>query len=217
MASNEFSSLHTPVRPRTAGHHAGTAVRQHRRAHQRHGFGAIQEADQGRSLRRSSRSRAPTGRQRRADPRRQHGRGPDRFRNGDGEISQPHRRRAGHRARAGDGRFVEMDGDRIGFALSAGQRRGQFDFAEGRRSDFLRARAQSARVRCGCRRHGLRRARPGRYQNAQSGNLYARIQTAHGRNRISAGRHHLRSEHLRHRDRNRGTQQLRGRFHRGDA
>ena len=35
--------------------------------------------------------------------------------------------------------------------------------------------------------------------------------------RLRAGRHHLRPEHLRHRHRHRGAQQLRRRFHRGDA
>ena len=35
--------------------------------------------------------------------------------------------------------------------------------------------------------------------------------------RLSAGRHHLRSEHLRHRHRHGGAQQLRRRLHRGDA
>ena len=52
-----------------------------------------------------ARGRARPGRERRADHRRQHGRGPARFRKGDGDVPQPGRRRARHRARAGDGRL----------------------------------------------------------------------------------------------------------------
>ena len=215
---NADTALHAPLRPRTAGHHAGAAVRQRRRTHQRHRLGAVQEADQGRPLRRSGGSRAPAGRERRADPRRQHGRGPDRFRNGDGELPQPDRRRTRHRARAGDGRFVEVDGDRSRPALPAGQRHRQFDLAEGRRSEIFFEHARKVRaLRRGRRGDGVRRSRPGRHESAQGGNLHARIQVADRRDRLPAGRHHLRSEHLRHRHRHRGTQQLRRRLHRGHA
>ena len=55
-----------------------------------------------------ARGRARPGRERRADHRHQHGRGPDRFRSGDDRVPQPRRRRARHRPRAGDGRFVEI-------------------------------------------------------------------------------------------------------------
>src|SRR5690606_14006041 len=72
-----------PVRPGTAGHHPGAAVRQHRRAHQRHRQRAVPQADQGGALRRGGGSRAPAGGERGADPRREHGRGPDRFGEGD--------------------------------------------------------------------------------------------------------------------------------------
>ena len=44
-------------------------------------------------------------------------------------------------------------------------------------------------------------------------NLQALLRHPGRRSRLPTGRHHLRCEHLRHRHRHRGTQQLRGRFH----
>ena len=96
------------VRPRAVHAHAGNPVRQCRRAHQRHRLGEVPQAGHGRRLHRRARRRARPGRERRADHRRQHGRGPARFRAGDGHLPQPDRRRARHRARAGDGRFLEI-------------------------------------------------------------------------------------------------------------
>ena len=48
-------------------------------------------------------------------------------------------------------------------------------------------------------------------------NLHPRLPDPDRGGRISGGGHHLRSEHPDRRHRHRGTQQLRGRFHRGDA
>ena len=58
-------------------------LRQRRRAHQRHGLGAFAAADPRRRRRRGGRGRARAGRGRRADDRRQHGRGDARRRRGD--------------------------------------------------------------------------------------------------------------------------------------
>ncbi len=66
--------------------------------------------------------------------------GPDRFGSRDGALPEPDRVGAGHRARAGDGRFVEVERDRGRPALPAGQGRRQFDLAEGRRRGVPRAR-----------------------------------------------------------------------------
>ena len=84
------------------------SLRQRRRAHQRHRLGQVPQADHRRRLRRRARRRARPGGERRADHRHQHGRGPDRLREGDGRVPQPDRRRAGHRPRAGDDRQLEM-------------------------------------------------------------------------------------------------------------
>ena len=83
---------------------AGDPVRERRRAHQRHGLGEIPQAGHRRRLHRSVGGGARPGRERRADHRRQHGRGPARLRSRDGDLPQPRRRRARHRPRARDGR-----------------------------------------------------------------------------------------------------------------
>ena len=59
---------------------AGNSVRQCRRAHQRHRLGQISQADHRRRLCRRAVDRARAGGKRRAGDRRQHGRGPARFR-----------------------------------------------------------------------------------------------------------------------------------------
>ena len=84
--------------------------------------------------------RARAGGERRAGDRRQHGRGPARFGSRDGDLPQSDRRRAGHRARAGDGRFIEILGDRGGLEMPARQAGGEFDLHEGGRGGLHRAR-----------------------------------------------------------------------------
>ena len=91
---------------------AGNSVRECRRTHQRHRLGAVPQARHRRRLSGGARRGARPGRERRADHRRQHGRGPARFREGDDHVPQSGRGRAGYRARAGDDRFVEILGDR---------------------------------------------------------------------------------------------------------
>ena len=90
--------------PRAVRTDARDPLRQRRRAHQRHGLGEIPQADHRRRLHRGAAGSARPGRERRADHRRQHGRGPARFRSRDGDVPQPRRRRARHRPRPRDGR-----------------------------------------------------------------------------------------------------------------
>ena len=124
---------HAPRRPRTAQHRRRLAVRQRRRAHQRHRLARVRAADPRRRLRRRGRGRAPAGGERRADHRRQHGRGDARLEGGDGALPEPDRRRTRHRPRAGDDRLVEVGGDRGGPEMRAGQADRQLDLAQGGR------------------------------------------------------------------------------------
>ncbi len=71
--------------------------------------------------------------QRRADHRRQHGRGHARLGGRDGALPESDRLRAGHRARAGDARLVQVVGDRGRAQVPAGQGHRQFDQPEGGR------------------------------------------------------------------------------------
>ena len=100
----EIEPRAAPFRPRAVRADARDSLRQCRRAHQRHGFGEIPQADHRRRLHRRAGGGARPGRERRADHRRQHGRGPARFRSRDGDVPQPRRRRAGHRPRPRHGR-----------------------------------------------------------------------------------------------------------------
>ena len=82
---------------------------------------------------------------------------------------------------------------------------------------FLAPRPAGAQLWRRRRGHGVRRAGPGRHRGAQGRDLHARLQAADRGGRLPARGHHLRSQHLRRRDRHRGAQQLRRRLHRGDA
>ena len=135
----------------------------------------------------------------------------------DGRVPQPRRRRARHRARAGDDRFLEVLGDRGRAQMRAGQGDRQLDLDEGGRGGVPAPGAAGARLRRRRRRDGVRRTGPGRHVRAQGRDLRARLQAAHRGGRLSARGHRLRSQHLRGRDRHRGAQRLRRRLHRGDA
>ena len=95
-------ALVAPERPGGADHPARHQFRQHRRAHQRHRLAQIRQADPGRPIRGSPGRGPAAGRQRRADHRRQHGRGHARRRQGHDAFSQSRRLGAGHRPRAGN-------------------------------------------------------------------------------------------------------------------
>ncbi len=64
----------------------------------------------------------------------------------DGRVSQSRRRRTGYRARAGDGRFLEIRGDRGRPEMPAGQADRQFDLDEGRRGRNSSHRRRSCAV-----------------------------------------------------------------------
>ena len=116
---------------------------------------------------------------------------------GDGDLPQPDRRRARHRARAGDGRFVEIGGDRGRPEMRAGQAGRQLDLDEGRRGGVPRARQDRAPLRRRRGGDGVRREGPGRHARAQGRDLHARLRHPDQAGRLPARGHHLRSEHLR--------------------
>ena len=161
--------------------------------------------------------RALAGRERRADPRRQHGRGPARFREGDGDVPQPDRRRARHRPRARDDRQLQVERDRGGPQVRAGQADRQLHQHEGGRGGVPRPRQEVPALRGRRGGDGIRRKGPGRHYRAQGRDQRARLQAADREGRLPARGHHLRPQHLRRRHRHRGAQRLRARLHRGDA
>ncbi len=133
-------------------------------------------------------------------------------------VPQPDRGRAGHRARAGDDRLVQVVGDRGGPQVRAGQGHRQLDQPQGRRGGVPRAGAAGAALRRRGGRDGLRRAGPGRHRRAQGGDLRARPTGCSTETvGLPARGHHLRPEHLRGRHRHRGARPLRARLHRGHA
>ena len=162
----ELRAALPPVGTGAARHRARQPVRQRRRAHQRHRLGQVPPPDRGRRLRRRARCRARAGRQRRADHRHQHGRGHARFGSRDGALPEPDRLRAGHRARAGHDRLLQVVGDRGRAEVPAGQGHRQFDQPEGGRGAVPRAGAPGARLRRRRGRHGVRRAGPGRHASS---------------------------------------------------
>ena len=214
---SEGRAADAALRPRAVHAHGRHSVRQHRRADQRHRLGQVPQAHHGRRLCRRARRRARPGGERRADHRRQHGRGAHRFEGGDGRVSQPRRLRAGYRARAGDGRFVEVLGDRGRAQVRPGQADRQLDLDEGRRGGIPAPGPAGARLRRGGGGDGVRRTGPGRHVRAEGLDLLPRLQASDGKGWLSARGHRLRPEHLRRRDRHRGAQRLWRRLHRGDA
>ena len=183
----ELDAAPAAVGPRAVHARAGNPVRQRRRAHQRHRLGQVPQADHGRRLRRGARDRARAGRERRADHRRQHGRGPARFGRGDEDLPQSDRGRARHRPRAGDGRFLEILGDRGRPEVHPGQAGGELDLAQGGRGRIHQARADRAPLRRGGGGDGVRRAGPGRHRRAQGRDLRARLRHP-GRTRSASRR-----------------------------
>ena len=93
----------------------------------------------------------------------------------------------------------------------------QLDLDEGRHRAVHRARQEGPPLRRRGRGHGVRREGPGRHQGAQGRDLRPRLRHPGQPGRFPGRGHHLRSQHLRGRDRHRGAQQLRRRLHRGDA
>ena len=102
--------------------------------------------------------------------------------------------------------------------MRAGQGGGELDLAEGGRGRLHRARPRSCAATAppSWSWPSTKRARPTR-SSARSTIATRAYDILVNRRRLSAGGHHLRSEHLRGRDRHRGAQRLRRRLHRGDA
>ncbi len=201
--------------PRAPQHHRGVTVRQRRRAHQHHRFGEVPQADQGRRLRRCAVGGGPTGRERRPDHRRQHGRGHDRRRRRDGAVPEAGGRRTRHQPGARDGRLVQVGGHRGRPQVRPGQADRQLDLHEGGRGQVPRAGPPVPQVRRRRRRDGLRRGRPGRQPRPPQGDLRARLPDPGRRGRVPPRGPHLRPQRLRRRDRHRGAQDVRPGLHRG--
>ncbi len=179
---------HAAFRSRAAQHRRRLAVRQRGRADERHRLARVREARPRGRLHRSGGSRAPAGRERRPDHRRQHGRGDARLEGGDGEVPEPDRRRTRHRARARDDRLVEVGRDRGGTEMRPGQGRRQLDLDEGGRGRVpAPGQARQALRRRGDR-DGLRRKGPGRHVRAQGRDLPAGLRPADAARRRSRPR-----------------------------
>ncbi len=82
--------------------------------------------------------------------------------------------------------------------------------------NFIKHADAGAQIRRGRRGDGVRRSRPGRHLPAQDRDLQAQLRHPGAQGRLPARGHHLRPEHLRHRHRHRGAQQLRGGLHQRD-
>ena len=152
-----------PFGPGAVHPHFRHSVRQHRRAHQRHWLGQVPQARHCRRLCRRARRRARSGGERGAGHRHQYGRGPYRLESGDGRVPQPRRLGARYRARAGDGRFVEVLGDRSRAQVRPGQADRQLDLDEGRRGRIPAPGSFGARLRRSGRGDGVRRTGAGRH------------------------------------------------------
>ena len=86
--------------------------------------------------------------------------------------------RARDRARAGDGRQLEVVGDRSRPQVRAGQGGRQLDQPQGRRSGLPAQGEDHPPLRRGDDRDGVRRDGPGRHRRAQGRDLQARLQAA---------------------------------------
>ena len=87
--------------------------------------------------------------------------------------------RAGHRARAHHDRQLQVERDRGGTEVRAGQVHRELDLAQGRRGGVREARAPRAPLRRGRDRDGLRREGPGRLARAQDRDLRALLPHPH--------------------------------------
>mmetsp|Transcript_20760 Transcript_20760/g.39002 ORF Transcript_20760/g.39002 Transcript_20760/m.39002 type:complete len:278 (+) Transcript_20760:651-1484(+) len=193
------------LRPRARCHRCRHAVRQHRRAHQRHRLQGFCAADPGRAVRGGSGRGPPAGRERRPGHRRQHGRGHAGQPGGDGALPEPDGRRARDRPRASDDRFVQMERHRGRAEVHPGQRHRQLDQPQGGRGRVQAPGQAGEALRRGGGGDGLRRAGPGRHLRPQDRDLRAGLPHPRRRGRLPARGHHLRPQHLRDRHRHRGA------------
>ena len=177
----EAGALHAIQRPRAAGAAAGFALRQHRRAHQRHRLAQIFQADPRRRTRSGALRGAAASRKRRADHRHQHGRSHARFRAGHDHVPASHRRRAGHRPRADHDRQLELENDRGRPEMHSGPGHREFHQPEGRRRSFPAARAARPALRRGHGGDGVRRKGPGGFARAQDGSVHESLPDSHAK------------------------------------
>ena len=124
---------------------------------------------------------------------------------------------ARHRPRADHDRQLQVERDRGRPEMRRRQADRELDLHEGGHRALHRARPQGAPLRRRGRGHGVRREGPGRHQGAQGRDLRPRLRHPGEPGGLPGRGHHLRPQHLRGRHRHRGAQQLRRRFHRGDA
>ena len=192
------------------------ALRERGRADQRDRLAQVRPADSRQRVRCRPRDRTPAGRDRRADDRRQHGRGAARLGAGDDHVPQPRRLRAWHQQGAAGDRLVQVVGHRSGPQVRPGERRRQLHQPQGGRGGVRSPGHAGASLRCRGDRDGLRREGPGRHGRAEGGDLSAELPHSHRAGGVRSFGHHFRSEHLRHRHRDRGARQLRAGLHRGD-
>ena len=161
----------------------GERVLQRRRAHERHGVGALRAARPRRRRRRGGGGRTGAGRVRRPDDRRQHGRRAARVERGDAPLPQPDRGRALRQPGADHDRLEQVRGHRGGTRVRPGQGDREQPEPEGRRGALRRARPARAEARRGDRGHGVRRAGPGGHRRAQGRDPDARLRAPGRRGR----------------------------------
>ena len=208
----------TPAERTRAAHlRRRNRLRQRGRALQRHGIGQVREAGPERRLRGGARGGTAAGGERRADARREHGRGDARLEARHDHVPQSLCVRAGDQPRPDHDRLVEMVGHRGGTQVHPGEGHRQLGEPQGGRGRVPAAGDAGAALRRGGDRDGLRRAGPGRHGRAPGGHCGARGAAAGGPGGIRARGHRDRPEHLRDRHRHRAARQLRGGLLRGDS
>ncbi len=202
--------------PRAVRDLRGVELRDDRRADERHGLHAVPPARRVGRLHWRGGRRARAGARRRQPPGREHGRRPARLRGGDDDVPEHPRHRAGGCAAADRGRQLALVRHPGRPQVRPGQAGRQLDQPEGGGGGLPRQGPRGAALRGGARRHGLRRAGPGRDGRAQGLDLRPRLRPSDPGGRRPARGHHLRPEHPRDRDRDRGARRVRQGVHRGD-
>ncbi len=164
----------------------------------------------GRGLRGGPRDRAPAGGERRADDRRQHGRGDARLPGGHGEVPPAHRLRA--RTSAGCRWCIDSSKwSVIEAGLKCVQGKGvvnSISLKEGE-EEFIRQATLVRRYGAAVIVMAFDEQGQADTRRAQGRDLHPLLPDPDRAGRLPARGHHLRSEHLRHRHRDRGAQQLR--------
>jgi 5-methyltetrahydrofolate--homocysteine methyltransferase len=193
------------------------SLRQCRRAHQRHRLGQVPQADHRRRLCRRARCGARPGREWRADHRHQHGRGPARFRRSDGRVlnliaAEPDIARV-----SGHGRQSKFNVIEAGLKCVQGKPIvNSISMKEGEEKFIHHAKI--------CRAYGAAVVVMAFDEKGQADTKARKTEICTRAYKLLTEQAGFPPEdiifdpqHLRHRDRHRGAQQLRRRLHRGDA